>query len=63
MRFDITEDSEAVLHRRVSIPADQRWFWTSEWQAGEREASADIATGRTRRYSDIDEMFRDLNAE
>jgi hypothetical protein len=29
-------------------PRDQRWFWTKEWQAGEREAEADIAAGRTR---------------
>jgi hypothetical protein len=27
------------------IPADQRWFWSAEWQAGEREASEQITTG------------------
>lgn len=25
---------------------DQDWFWTPEWQAGELEASVDIAAGR-----------------
>jgi hypothetical protein len=26
---------------------DQAWFWTEEWQKGEREADADIKAGRT----------------
>lgn len=25
---------------------DQRWFWTAQWQAGEREADRDLAQGR-----------------
>ncbi len=25
----------------------QAWFWTAEWQDGEREADEDIAAGRT----------------
>lgn len=25
----------------------QAWFWTSAWQAGETEASADLAAGRS----------------
>lgn len=24
----------------------QSWFWTKDWQEGEREADADIAAGR-----------------
>jgi len=35
------------------IDPEQAWFWTPEWQAGEREADEDIAAGRvTRSYSD-----------
>lgn len=36
--------------------ADQAWFWTAEWQAGEREAAAEIAAGRTASF-DSDEDF------
>lgn len=25
--------------------ADQAWFWTADWQAGEREVDRDIAAG------------------
>ncbi len=35
---------------------DQAWFWTPEWQAGEKAADADLAAGRTTVY-DSDEAF------
>lgn len=40
--------------RRTSYPKDQAWFWTPEWQAGEREADEDIRAGRTTRYENAD---------
>jgi antitoxin PrlF len=45
-----------TLRGMKMIPADQAWFWTPEWQAGEHEADADIAAGRTE-YFDSDEAF------
>ncbi len=35
---------------------DQRWFWTEDWQSGEREANAAIAAGETTVF-DSDEDF------
>lgn len=32
---------------------DQAWFWTPEWQAGERQADEDLQTGA---YKDFDTM-------
>lgn len=43
------------------IDAEQAWFWTDEWQAGEREASADIAAGRTRRFESGDDFLKTLD--
>jgi hypothetical protein len=34
-----------------NIPDDQRWFWTSEWQAKEKEADQVQADGK---YTDFD---------
>jgi hypothetical protein len=34
----------------------QAWFWTTEWQAGEREADADLAAGRVENF-ESDEAF------
>ncbi len=39
----------AVLVLAEHAP-DQTWFWTPEWQAGERQADADKAAGRFTRY-------------
>ncbi|MBI2339984.1 MAG: hypothetical protein HYU99_06445 [Deltaproteobacteria bacterium] len=37
------------------IRADQAWFWTKRWQAGEKAASEDIRKGRVTRV-----VFKDL---
>jgi len=36
---------------------DQAWFWTPEWQAGEREASEQIAAGQTKSYDSMDALL------
>lgn len=56
---DAAVEGAGVLLRGIikgPIDPDQAWFWTPEWQAGEREADADIAAGRGTRY-DSDEEF------
>ncbi|WP_018349595.1 AbrB/MazE/SpoVT family DNA-binding domain-containing protein [Longispora albida] len=45
------EDGRLVLTPSASIPRDQLWFWTSGWQAGEREAELDLAEGRSEVYA------------
>lgn len=40
---------------------DQTWFWTEQWQAGEREASAQIAAGELTTFATIEGMFGALN--
>jgi AbrB family looped-hinge helix DNA binding protein len=45
-----------VLRPRKVVEASQAWFWSREWQAGEREASEDLAKGRSTFY-DTDEEF------
>jgi hypothetical protein len=43
------------------VDAHQAWFWTDAWQAGEREASEDIAAGRTRRAGSAAEFVDTLD--
>lgn len=40
------EEGRIILNPQVHVPRDQAYFWTPEWQAGEREAEEDIARGR-----------------
>lgn len=39
-------DGEIVMVPKKLIDADQAWFWTGEWQEGEREAEEDVRAGR-----------------
>jgi hypothetical protein len=63
IRFNVGEDGLVTAEGIVEVPADQRWFWTPEWQAGEREADEQIAASGGKVFNDIDEMFEHLNRE
>jgi antitoxin MazE len=44
---DVTvRDGEIVMVPKKLVDADQAWFWTPEWQKGEREAVEDIRADR-----------------
>lgn len=51
------ENDRIELIPLAMIPRDQLWYWTPEWQAGERQADADRAAGR---YKDFKSMKRAL---
>ena len=38
-------NGEIVMIPKRLIDADQAWFWTRQWQAGEREAEEDLRAG------------------
>jgi hypothetical protein len=43
------------------VPNDQRWFWSKEWQAMEREADEDIKAGRVKRFDNVEDLIADLH--
>ncbi|MCL6447668.1 MAG: AbrB/MazE/SpoVT family DNA-binding domain-containing protein [Armatimonadetes bacterium] len=55
------EDSKIVLVPMKLIPAEQAWFWTREWQAGEKEADEDIAAGRVKTFDRVDDLLEELD--
>ena len=68
---EVAADREALLvHAREvrrqafdqmrELNLDQIWFWTEEWQAGEREADRQIAAGETIRFETDDALFEYL---
>ncbi|PSK98532.1 AbrB family transcriptional regulator [Murinocardiopsis flavida] len=63
VEFAIGEHGEVSLRGLAPIPADQRWFWDADWQAGEREAEAQIAAGRTTVFDDAEAMFDEAEEE
>ena len=62
IEFDVAEDGAVVMHGLKVIRADQEWFWTEEWQEGEREVDRAIAAGDLSPvFSSVDELFADLD--
>ncbi|HEY8287584.1 MAG TPA: hypothetical protein VIJ28_24655 [Chloroflexota bacterium] len=46
----------------VDINPDQAWFWTEEWQAGEREVDANQAAGRSIIHASDEDFLASLAA-
>jgi antitoxin PrlF len=61
IEVELTEDG-ILLRPLKTIDPSQAWFWTPEWQAGERQASADIAAGRVLSFATAEEFFAELDA-
>ncbi|MBI1882143.1 MAG: AbrB/MazE/SpoVT family DNA-binding domain-containing protein [Chloroflexi bacterium] len=53
----VEADGSLRLIPKVVVDRAQAYFWTERWQAGEREAQADLEAGRTHRFEDIDEVL------
>jgi AbrB family looped-hinge helix DNA binding protein len=59
--LEVSVEAGAIVMRpKKLIDAAQAWFWTAEWQRGEREATEEIAAGRTRRAESADEFLDSL---
>ena len=54
-------ESKVILEPKVLIPKDQAYFYSEQWQAGEKEAEDDIKSGRVTKTKDIDELFSKLD--
>jgi hypothetical protein len=42
------------------VDKSQAYFWTKEWQGGEREADEDIKAGRVKAFNSVEELISDL---
>ncbi|HEX6674574.1 MAG TPA: AbrB/MazE/SpoVT family DNA-binding domain-containing protein [Actinomycetes bacterium] len=47
---EVSETGEVILRPLATIDRSQAWFWTPEWQAGEREANEQAARGEGERF-------------
>ena len=55
-------DDRIELIPLALIPRDQLWYWTPEWQAMEREADADKAAGRVKRFPSAAKLIASLKS-
>ena len=61
VRLQETKDGVLIKPARLVDPS-QSYFWTKEWQAGEREAQRDIRKGRVKKFKSVKELMDDLQA-
>lgn len=50
------------LKRPQHVPKDQEWFWTEEWQKGEREVNEELKAGHYKEFDSVEEFLADLHA-
>ena len=50
-----------LLRPQKVIEASQAWFWSPDWQHGEREASLDIAEGRVEVSKSGEDLLESLD--
>ena len=56
LEAELTSDG-ILLRPQKLIDATQAWFWTPEWQAGEREADSDRAAGQFETFESGEELI------
>lgn len=39
---------------------DQWWFWTPEWQEGERQVNCELASGQYEEFETMDDFLKSL---
>jgi AbrB family looped-hinge helix DNA binding protein len=57
----VVQDGKIIITPVLVIDKSQAWFWTKEWQDGEREADEDIRMGRVSKAMNLDELMEHLD--
>jgi antitoxin PrlF len=60
VEVEVVEEGILLRPRKV-IDATQAWFWSPTWQAGEREASLELAHGEGDVYESADAFLASLD--
>lgn len=59
--FTVDAQGHVVISRAQVIPPDQVWFWSDRWQRMEREAQADLESGRTFDFDSLEDALAALD--
>ncbi|MEE9202329.1 MAG: AbrB/MazE/SpoVT family DNA-binding domain-containing protein [Dehalococcoidia bacterium] len=61
VEVELGEEGYIVLKPKKLVDATQAYFWTRQWQEGERKADGDIKAGRVRKFRSAAEAVRYLD--
>ena len=59
IRLEATQDGVLLKPAKLIDPS-QAYFWTKEWQAGEREVEAELRAGRVKKAKSVKELMDEL---
>jgi len=63
VEVDLDREGHIVLSPKKLVDASQAYFWTKEWQGGERKADDDIKAGRVKRFKSAREAVKYLEGK
>ena len=52
----VVQKGQVILKPKTLIDEDQAWFWTKEWQAGEKEVEESKKKGKSLSFKDVHQM-------
>jgi len=55
------DDDKIIIKPVAIIDRSQAWFYTPEWQEGEKEVDSQIREGKIHSAEDLDELYKKLN--
>lgn len=59
----VDAEGRIVLTPKKLVDAGQAYFWTKEWQEGERKADEDIRAGRVKRFKSAADAVKYLEGK
>ncbi|MBI4295266.1 MAG: AbrB/MazE/SpoVT family DNA-binding domain-containing protein [Chloroflexi bacterium] len=63
VEVELDEKGRIVLTPKKLVDASQAYFWTEEWQKGERKADEDIKAGRVKRFKSAADAVKYLEGK
>jgi len=61
-KLEFSLDDDRIIIKPVAIiDRSQAWFYTPEWQEGEKEVDSQIREGKIHSAEDLDELYKKLN--
>jgi antitoxin MazE len=62
--IDISEvEGKLLLVPVATVPRDQMWFYSPEWQIGEKEVSKQLKEGKVHTSETVEKLFKDLGID
>ena len=54
------EEGKIIITPKMLVPKDQAWFWSEEWQQGERQVQQEIKENGYDKAKTAKELFEEL---